>query len=241
MTAETNPSTLKAKRRSAPRFWVGPLVAGVCFALGYGITQRIVMIRAGLQQPERQTFFADRSFPGDSLEALRLRHGETNALAADVAAKEVIDAKTLKQSKEVKEAKLAKELEQRKAKEEAERIAAAAIARERRQQAAATTPRRVEDIPALNEAAVFETTAPAELLDPQLPFSEPSLLPSDAPELPQTTLSEPSSMPTQDPELPQPRTDAPEPMQAIVEPGFVEPVLEERELLITPIGEPPAP
>ena len=69
----------------------------------------------------------------------------------------MIDAKTSKQVKE-----------------EAERIAAAVIARERRQQAAASNPRGVEDIPALNVAAMFETTAPAELLDPLLPFSDPS-------------------------------------------------------------------
>ena len=63
---------------------------------------------------------------------MRLWHEVTNALEADVAAKEVIDAKTLKQSKEVKEAKLAKKLEQREAKELAERIVAAAIARVRK-------------------------------------------------------------------------------------------------------------
>ena len=56
-----------------------------------------------------------------------LRHEVPNALEAEIAEKAVIDAKTLKQSSEVKEAKLAKKLEQCEAKALAERIAAAAI------------------------------------------------------------------------------------------------------------------
>ena len=148
MPAETNASTAKPKRLARPRFWVGPLVAGACFALGYGITQRVVLIRSGLEQAEPQSFKA-RAFPGESLEALRLRHGETGTLEADVAAKELIDAKASKQ------AKLAKEMEQRKAKEEAERIAAAAIERDRSQQALLNTPRPLEDMATLNEATLF--------------------------------------------------------------------------------------
>ena len=52
MPAETHASTAKPKRPARPRFWVGPLVAGACFALGYGITQRVVLIRSGLEQVE---------------------------------------------------------------------------------------------------------------------------------------------------------------------------------------------
>ena len=100
MPAETNASTAKPKRPARPRFWVGPLVAGACFALGYGITQRFVLIRSGLEQSEPQSFSA-RAFPGESLEALRLRHGETGTLEADVAAKELIDAKASKQANEL--------------------------------------------------------------------------------------------------------------------------------------------
>jgi hypothetical protein len=110
MPAETNASKPKSKRPARPRFWVGPLVAGACFALGYGITQRVVLIRSGLDQAEPQSFRA-RAFPGESLEALRLRHGETGTLEADVAAKELIDAKASKQANALKKAKLAKELE----------------------------------------------------------------------------------------------------------------------------------
>ena len=181
--AETNASIAKPKR---PRFWVGPLVAGACFALGYGITQRFVLIRSGLEQAEPQSFRA-RAFPGESLEALRLRYGETGTLEADVAAKELIEAKASKQANALKQAKLAMELEQRKAKEEAERIAAAAMERERSQQAVVNTPQPVEDIPTLNEITPFETEASTELLDSELPLSAPNALPTEAPELAQPT------------------------------------------------------
>lgn len=204
MPAETNASTAKPKRPARPRFWVGPLVAGACFALGYGITQRVVLIRSGLEQAEPQSFKA-RAFPGESLEALRLRHGETGTLEADVAAKELIDAKASKQ------AKLAKELEQRKAKEEAERIAAAAIEDDRSQQAALNTPLPFEGMPALNETTLFETDAPTELLDSELLLEAPNPLQNEGPELAQPT------------------------------PTAIEPASAATDLFFTPIEAPPAP
>ena len=204
MPAETNASTAKPKRLARPRFWVGPLVAGACFALGYGITQRVVLIRSGLEQAEPQSFKA-RAFPGESLEALRLRHGETGTLEADVAAKELIDAKASKQ------AKLAKELEQRKAKEEAERIAAAAIEDDRSQQAALNTPLPFEGMPSLNETTLFETDAPTELLDSELLLEAPNPLQNEAPELAQPT------------------------------PTAIEPASAATDLFFTPIEAPPAP
>jgi hypothetical protein len=54
--------------------WQGPLVAGLCFGLGYGITQRLL----SLQLP---TFvhlgqgFELREFPGTGLQSLRLKFG----------------------------------------------------------------------------------------------------------------------------------------------------------------------
>ena len=204
MPAETNASTAKPKRLARPRFWVGPLVAGACFALGYGITQRVVLIRSGLEQAEPQSFKA-RAFPGESLEALRLRHGETGTLEADVAAKELIDAKASKQ------AKLAKELEQRKAKEEAERIAAAAIEDDRSQQAALNTPLPFEGMPSLNETTLFETDAPTELLDSELLLEAPNPLQDEGPELAQPT------------------------------PTAIEPASAATDLFFTPIEAPPAP
>jgi hypothetical protein len=217
--AETNASIAKPKR---PRFWVGPLVAGACFALGYGITQRFVLVRSGLQTSEPQSFKA-RAFPGESLEALRLRHGETGTLKADVAAKELIDAKASKQANALKQAKLAMELEQRKAKEEAERIAAAAMERERSQQAVVNTPQPVEDIPTLNEITPFETEASTELLDSELPLSAPNALPTEAPELAEPT--------------PAVELEAP----VVVDSVVIEDTPAATDLFFTPIEAPPAP
>ena len=221
MPAETISSTAKPKRPIRPRFWVGPLIAGACFALGYGITQRIVLIRSGLEQLEPQSFRA-RAFPGESLEALRLRHGETGTLEADVAAKELIDAKASKQANELKQAKLAKELEQRKAKEEAERIAAAAIERDRSQQAVLNTPRLLEDMPTLNETTLFEADVPTELLDSERPLDARNALPIEALELAQ---------PISAPEL-----EAPLVLDSVI----VDPVPAASDFF-TPIEEPPAP
>ena len=222
MPAETNASKPKPKLPARPRFWVGPLVAGACFALGYGITQRVVLIRSGLEQAEPQSFRA-RAFPGESLEALRLRHGETGTLEADVAAKELIDAKASKQANALKKAKLAKELEQRKAKEEAERIAAAAMERERSQQAALDTPRPLEDMPTLNETTLLEADAPTELLDPELPLDAPNALPTEATELVQPT--------------PAAELEAP----VVVDSVVIEDAPAATDLFFTPIETPPAP
>ena len=222
MPAETNASKPKSKRPARPRFWVGPLVAGACFALGYGITQRVVLIRSGLDQAEPQSFRA-RAFPGESLEALRLRHGETGTLEADVAAKELIDAKASKQANALKKAKLAKELEQRKAKEEAERIAAAAMERDRSQQAVLNTPSPLEDMPTLNETTVLEADAPTELLDSEPPLAAPNALPTEAPELAQPT--------------PAVELDAP----VVVDFVVIEDVPAATDLFFTPIEAPPAP
>ena len=222
MNAETNASRVKHKRQARPRFWVGPLVAGACFALGYGMTQRFVLIRSGLQQAEPQSFRA-RAFPGESLEARRLRHGDTGSLNADVAAKELIDAKASKQANELKKAELAKELEQRKAKEEAERIAAAAIERDRSQQAVVNAPRSIEDMPTLNETTLFETDTSIELLDSELPFDDPNVLPTKPPELTQPTPAVPLEAPV------------------VVDSDIVEPAPSPTDLFFTPIEAPPSP
>ena len=222
MPAETNASKPKSKRPDRPRFWVGPLVAGACFALGYGITQRVVLIRSGLEQAEPQSFGA-RAFPGESLEALRLRHGETGTLEADVAAKELIDAKASKQANALKKAKLAKELEQRKAKEEAERIAEAAMERDRSQQAVLNTPSPLEDMPTLNETTLLEADAPTEMLDPELPLAAPNALPTEAPELVQPT--------------PAVELEAP----VVVDSVVLEDAPAATDLFFTPIEAPPAP
>ena len=222
MPAETNASKPKPKLPARPRFWVGPLVAGACFALGYGITQRIVLIRSGFEKAEPQSFRAG-AFPGESLEALRLRYRETGTLEADVAAKELIDAKASKQENALQKAKLAKELEQRKAKEEAERIAEAAMERDRSQQAVLNTPSPIEDIPTLNETTLFETGAPTELIDAKRPLEAPNAATEEDPALPQPT--------------PAAELEAPVMVESVV----VEPEPVEPELFVIPLGAPPAP
>ena len=54
--------------------WQVPLLVGVCFGLGYGVTQRLL----SLQLPSLVRLgqgFEVRPFPGTSLESLRLRFG----------------------------------------------------------------------------------------------------------------------------------------------------------------------
>ena len=62
-----------APTRPRPR-WRGPLVVGLCFGLGYGITHRLL----ALQLPSLVRLgqgFEVRPFPGTTLESLRLRFG----------------------------------------------------------------------------------------------------------------------------------------------------------------------
>ena len=61
-----------------PRFWVGPLVAGCCFAMGFGVTNRVVSLQSD-SKPAQTQRFAPSFFPGDSLQNLRLIHqGDAN-------------------------------------------------------------------------------------------------------------------------------------------------------------------
>ena len=55
------------------RFWVGPLVAGCCFAMGFGITDRVVSLQTDMKPAQTQRF-APSVFPGDSLQTLRSIH-----------------------------------------------------------------------------------------------------------------------------------------------------------------------
>ena len=61
-----------------PRFWVGPLVAGCCFAMGFGVTNRVVSLQND-KKPAQIQRFAPSYFPGDSLQNLRSIHqGDAN-------------------------------------------------------------------------------------------------------------------------------------------------------------------
>ena len=108
MESENIPGKPAARK---PRFWVGPLLAGCCFTLGYGITHRLVTLQSNPVTPEPE-LFAPAEFPGDSLQSLRSRHGQPNGdLQADIAA---IEARLEAELKAQEQARL-----------EAERLAAA--------------------------------------------------------------------------------------------------------------------
>ncbi|WP_244279353.1 hypothetical protein [Synechococcus sp. UW69] len=77
-----------------PRFWVGPLVAGCCFALGYGITDRVLTLQTNAEDPAPQTF-APLAFPGNSLREIRSRFSDDDAaLQVDLTALEAAEAAT---------------------------------------------------------------------------------------------------------------------------------------------------
>lgn len=67
-----------------PRPWVGPLVVGVCFGLGYGVSQRLFNLQVGELVRFGRNFDV-QPFPGSSLESLRLRFGSSSeSILADL-------------------------------------------------------------------------------------------------------------------------------------------------------------
>ena len=64
-----------AKIQTIPRSrWQGPLAAGLCFGLGYGITQRLLSLQLPTFVQLGQGFEL-RAFPGTALQSLRLKFG----------------------------------------------------------------------------------------------------------------------------------------------------------------------
>lgn len=55
--------------------WRAPLVAGLCFGLGYGVTQRLLALQLSELVRLGQGFEL-REFPGTSLRSLRLQYGD---------------------------------------------------------------------------------------------------------------------------------------------------------------------
>ena len=68
------PENVQPKSFKGPSFWIGPMLFGACFTLGYGITSRIMILK-GSNRFLIQEAFAVEPFPGERLEDLRLRHG----------------------------------------------------------------------------------------------------------------------------------------------------------------------
>ena len=87
-----NPSSPDAPVEAKPRFWLGPLVAGCCFALGYGITERVLMLQTNAEEPVPEAF-TPLAFPGDSLQEIRTRFSDDDSsLQMDVTALEADQA-----------------------------------------------------------------------------------------------------------------------------------------------------
>jgi hypothetical protein len=90
-----NPAPVRSTRASSSASgpagspaWAVPIVAGLCFGLGYGVVQRLMRLelpRAG----QLQESFRVREFPGTSLESLRMgQGGEDKPIRGDLGALE---------------------------------------------------------------------------------------------------------------------------------------------------------
>ena len=87
-----HPSSPDAPVEAKARFWVGPLVAGCCFALGYGITERVLTLQTNAEDPVPEAF-TPLTFPGDSLQEIRARFSDDDSsLQVDVTALEAAEA-----------------------------------------------------------------------------------------------------------------------------------------------------
>ena len=204
-----------------PRFWVGPLVAGCCFALGYGVTQRVVTLQSNAEEPVPEAF-APAFFPGQSLDGLRARDGGT---AADL---QVDLIKLEEENKPEREA----EAEAKKKAEEAERA-------EKALQATATplppTNQRDWTTPITPPQPAAKPAPPVDL--PPEPV-EPALLPDPAP-LPPEPVVEPAAI--EEP-IPAP-VEAPiaQPAPAIpAAPAPVAPAPPAVDAVFEPVAPPPA-
>ena len=87
-----NASSHDPPANTRSRFWVGPLVAGCCFALGYGITERVLTLQTNVQAPVPEAF-TPLAFPGGSLQEIRARFSDDDSsLQVDVTALEAAEA-----------------------------------------------------------------------------------------------------------------------------------------------------
>ena len=76
----------EAKRtRKISSFWLGPLFAGSCLAIGYHSTQRLILRGESSIQPSSQFFTNQKRFPGKSLNAIQKKELKSNF---------IIDSKT---------------------------------------------------------------------------------------------------------------------------------------------------
>ncbi len=87
-----NPSSPDAPVEAKSRLWVGSMVAGCCFAIGYGIAERMLMLQTNAEDPVPEAF-TPLAFPGASLQDIRTRFsGVDSSLQVDVTALEAAEA-----------------------------------------------------------------------------------------------------------------------------------------------------
>ncbi|MAF40741.1 MAG: hypothetical protein CL859_02610 [Cyanobium sp. ARS6] len=208
------------QRLRRPRFWIGPLVAGACFALGYGITQRVVLMQQASEKPQKASF-RQSSFPGESLDGLRRRYGADQPLMGDVAAKEVIDAQQRK----------AKEQAEAMAKEQAEAMAKEAERREQSQRAAAPQPWTPTNEPAFSAAPFPASTRDFVGEVAPEPAQPAAVLTPGSDSLPETALPEPEAFTEAPAAVAMPEPVAPQP----------QPAIDESLIFQAPPDAPPAP
>jgi hypothetical protein len=162
--------------------WKGPLVAGLCFGVAYGVTQRLVsfnvaeLIRFG-------PGFDVQVFPGTSLESLKLRFGDAQA--------------------EIRGDLELQELERQQQEEAKQRAEEAKKAEERLQNAAQLEPLQDAEPPAA-EPVVESAPAPAPVPAPKpKPQPKPKPKPQQNPQTIAPPLAAPQPLPAPAP-LPPP-------------------------------------
>jgi len=160
--------------------WRHWLALGACFAIGHGIAERLLHLR-GEEEAAGFQNFAVQPFPGQSLEALRRRHGgPVLPLRADLDAIEA-DRRMARQQAETEERRgeLEAELraEQQQAREEAERSRLEALDQPRSSGAAPAPAATAPEPPSLPPPA--EPAAGPAL--PALPQAPPAPSPGGMP------------------------------------------------------------
>jgi hypothetical protein len=70
-----NPAPVRSSRHLVSQPWAIPLLAGLCFGLGYGVVQRLMQLELP-RQGQLVEPFRMKEFPGTTLESLRLKVGE---------------------------------------------------------------------------------------------------------------------------------------------------------------------
>ena len=151
LQARCGPRMARVSQPTQPRpqqIWKGPLIAGLCFGLAYGVAQRLLsfnvteLIRFG-------PGFDVQVFPGTSLESLKLRFGDAQA--------------------EIRGDLELQELERQQEEEAKQRAEAAEQAEAELQRANQIEPPREPELPAAPVAPTAEPAAPPQSTPPPPP------------------------------------------------------------------------